>query len=615
MQVSINMNQKHHEYYGLKLLLSMIIMIMVLAYSSFYLIENYYSKSFLQYDMRSNKVYFFKSAALKNMYLKYNMDYEGYQTRVNYFKDLCSKNGYGVGDVDISTLANLKKNDKLILLDAMSLSADEIEVIDLFVAKGGRVLFNFTSGFLDSSFEYRNENLVRKITGLTLDEKINTIKNDPNNTGYVSVKLLSPMAKYLQEGEALEFAIYDPLPIFNTKNVEMIDAYLTTWGQDNYAKVNKNLELTQAQSGLIWHGNKEKGKWVYFSFPSYVFVDGNQAAYAKLFKGMLEYLERDISTMVYPYIDAKNIVFVSEDTEYKFENLKQFYDVSLKNKIPVTAFCVANLAQEHKELMAEVARSDYMEIGSHSFTHNKIVGESDEVYENETIGSKKLLDKLTAQEIKGFRPPREEIDAKMIQLLQDGGFKYILSAGEKRLSPYFNEDILIIPRHGTDDYSYLINLDWNSSQVLNQMEKEVGVVTSLDGIYTMSTHTHLMTYSTNISIVDNFFKYVNSQPKMSAMNGHMIYERILQKSKISLNTKETAKKLIMTLNNSNDTEVKNLKVELYIGTDVVLKDVESEIIGVNTELLKVADGRYTLTIDSLKPQSQMVFFVNYDKAL
>ncbi|MBD3839313.1 MAG: polysaccharide deacetylase family protein, partial [Epsilonproteobacteria bacterium] len=563
----------------------------------------------------SNKVYFFKSAALKNMYLKYNMDYEGYQTRVNYFKDLCSKNGYGVGDVDIATLANLKKNDKLILLDAMSLSADEIEVIDLFVAKGGRVLFNFRSGFLDSSFEYRNENLVRKITGLTLDEKINTIKNDPNNKGYVSVKLLSPMAKYLQEGEALEFVIYDPLPIFNTKNVEMIDTYLTTWGQNNYVKVNKNLELTQAQSGLIWHGNKEKGKWVYFSFPSYVFVDGNKAAYAKLFRGMLEYLERDISAMVYPYIDAKNIVFVSEDTEYKFENLKQFYDVSLKNKIPVTAFCVANLAKEHKELMAEVARSDYMEIGSHSFTHNKIVGESDEVYENETIGSKKLLDKLTAQEIKGFRPPREEIDAKMIQLLQDGGFKYILSAGEKRLSPYFNEDILIIPRHGTDDYSYLINLDWNSSQVLNQMEKEVGVVTSLDGIYTMSTHTHLMTYSTNISIVDNFFKYVNSQPKMSAMNGHMIYERILQKSKISLNTKETAKKLIMTLNNSNDTEVKNLKVELYIGTDVVLKDVESEIIGVNTELLKVADGRYTLTIDSLKPQSQMVFFVNYDKAL
>lgn len=615
MQVSINMDQKHHEYYGLKLLLSMIIMIMVLAYSSFYLIENYYSKYFSQYDMRSNKVYFFKSATLKNMYLKYNMDYEGYQTRVNYFKDLCSKNGYGVGDVDISTLADLKKNDKLILLDAMSLSADEIEDIDLFVAKGGRVLFNFRSGFLDSSFEYRNENLVRKITGLTLDEKINTIKNDPNNKGYVSVKLLSPMAKYLQEGEALEFVIYDPLPIFNTKNVEMIDTYLTTWGQNNYVKVNKNLELTQAQSGLIWHGNKEKGKWVYFSFPSYVFVDGNKAAYAKLFRGMLEYLERDISAMVYPYIDAKNIVFVSEDTEYKFENLKQFYDVSLKNKIPVTAFCVANLAKEHKELMAEVARSDYMEIGSHSFNHKKIVGESNEVYENETIGSKKLLDKLTAQEIKGFRPPREEIDAKMIQLLQDGGFKYILSAGEKRLSPYFNEDILIIPRHGTDDYSYLINLDWNSSQVLNQMEKEVGVVTSLDGIYTMSTHTHLMTYSTNISIVDNFFKYVNSQPKMSAMNGHMIYERILQKSKISLNTKETAKKLIMTLNNSNDTEVKNLKVELYIGTDVVLKDVESEIIGVNTELLKVADGRYTLTIDSLKPQSQMVFFVNYDKAL
>ena len=603
----------NNDYYGLKLLASLSVLLFLLAYTSFYLMQNYYSKSFLEFNLKSEKVYFLKSDTLKKMYEKNNMDYDAYLIRVEHFKLLCLKNSYESKDVYSDELSELRVDSKLIVLDMMSLSKSEINEIDEFVSRGGKMLFNFTSGFLSTSLKYQRDNLVSRVTGLKINESINTIKFDINSTGYMSTRLMSPLSKYLSQGRALEVVLYDPLPIFDTPSSLDADAYLTNWSQSNYLNISKNVELSKDQSGVLWHGYKEKGKWIYFSFPSYSFIDSSPAFYAHLFKGMLEFLDQEITPVAYPYIDAKNAVFVSEDTEYKYKNIKQFYDVSTKHEFPVTAFCVASLAEENREIMKEVSKGKYFEIGSHSYTHKKIVGESDEVYERETKGSKKLLKELTKQEIYGFRPPREEIDTKMVELLNDNGFKYILGAGENRLTPYFNEDIMIIPRHGTDDYSYLINLDWDSEKILNEMRHQVNLLTDLNGIYTMSTHTHLMIFSSNINIVDKFFTYVKTQKQMTPMNGKMIYDRVSAKLKIGLHTNLTPKKLVMTFTNDNLEEVNNVHYELYVDSEVKLKSVESEIIGVKSELIKLSENNYTLIIKSMKPKSQMVLFLNYDK--
>lgn len=463
MQVRVTPNAKHHDYYGLKLLFSLILMILFLTYTSFYLMQNYYSQAFLEYGVKGKKIYFLQSDTLKSMYKKSKMDYKAYQTHVEYFKQLSLKNGYQAVDIYSDKLQEIGKNELLIGLDMMALSSDEMQDIETFVSQGGKLFFNFTSGFIDASLEKQDENLVSKITGLQLDKNINTLKQNSKEAGVLSTKLLSPLAKYLQEGKGIGLTVYDALPIFHTKDMQSIDTYLTTWTQTDLIKVDEQHRLQASQSGLIWHGYKDAGKWVYFNFPGYVFMDVNQDIYAKLFQGMLEYLEDDISVMPYPYIDAKNIVFVSEDTEYKFENLERFYDISLQNKFPVTAFCVAQLAEKHKDLMTKVSKGDYFEVGSHSYSHQKIVGESEEVYKKEIIGSYDLLKKLTKQDIFGFRPPREEIDADMAELLEEGGYKYVLGTNEGKLSPYMKDDILMIPRKGTDDYSYLINLDWNST--------------------------------------------------------------------------------------------------------------------------------------------------------
>lgn len=613
MKDTATMHSDAHDYYGLKLLIALIVLFLLLTYTSFYLIQNYYSKSLLEFNLSGKKVYFLESDTLKSMYKKNGMDYEGYKKRVEYFKELALKSSYESQDIYSNELENIESDSKLVVLDVMSLSTSEIEDIDSFVSRGGRIVFNFTSGFLSTSLNYQKDNLVSRITNLSLDAEFNTLKYDRNTTGYLSTKLLSPLSRHMQDGDALELVLYDPLPVFNTPEQLEADAYFTNWSQVNYLSVGKDRELTKKQSGALWHGYKDRGKWVYFSFPSYAFIDVESQKYANLFQGMLEYLDEDISIAAYPYIDAKNVVFVSEDTEYKYENLEQFYTTAEKNSFPVTAFCVAYLAEENRELMEKVSKSRYMEIGSHSYTHKKIVGESDEVYEKETQGSKKLLYTLSKQDIIGFRPPREEMDEKLIELLEEGGFKYILAAGDNRLSPYFMEDIMIIPRHGTDDYSYLINLDWDASRILQQMKHEVNVITDLNGIFSMSTHTHLMSFSTNISITDDFFQYVNKQKHLTPMNGKMLYDRVFKKTNMRLQTNSTLKKFIVTLTNDNREEVKNIHYEVYVDSDTKIKNVESEIIGIETELIRKKKNVYTLIIKEMKAQSEMVLFLNYEK--
>lgn len=601
---------KPKDYYGLKLFLGLFFLILILAYTSLHAIQNYYPSSIFSFGKEEKKIYFLESNTLENMYAKMDMDYDIYSQRIHSFESIADEYGYTSYRVKTNNLLNIDKNSVVLILDMVSLSSKEINDIDTFVKMGGKVLLNFTSGFLNESFSYQKNNLVSRVTDLKLSKKHNTLKFQKKDFVYLSTRLLSPITQYLPEGHGLPLSLYDALPIFNT--AQEADGYLTNWSQTRHVSLGENKELSSNESGLIWHGTKAKGKWVYFSFPSYVFTEGGGESFKKLFRGMLTYLNNQINVQLYPYIDAKNAVFISEDTEYKYENLKQFYNISKKYNFPVTAFCVANLALKHKSLMKKVAKDKNIEIGSHSYTHEKIVGEKDEVYEKETIGSKKVLNQFSKEDLIGFRAPREEVDDKMIRLLEGANYKYILSAAENRLYPYYNDEMLIFPKHATDDYSFLINLDWNSNQILEVMKKEVETLARLDGVYTLSTHTHLMTFGSNIKILDKFFRHVKQQKKMTPMNGKMLYERVSKRLNISTESVMTENKLILTISNDNTVSVNDVHFEVVVDPSMQIKGIESEIIGLKTTIQKKTKNTYLLKIGSLKPKSQIVLFIKYD---
>ena len=100
---------------------------------------------------------------------------------------------------------------------------------------------------------------------------------------------------------------------------------------------------------------------------------------------------------------------------------------------------------------------------------------------------------------------------------------------------------------------------------------------------------------------------------MSPMNGTMIYDRLSKIQGLTLQTTLSQKKLIMTLKNSNATSVNNIHYELDVGPNIKLTGIESEMIGVKAELIQVSPHEYTLIVKALKPKSEMLLFVNYEK--
>ncbi len=262
--------------------------------------------------------------------------------------------------------------------------------------------------------------------------------------------------------------------------------------------------------------------------------------------------------------------------------------------------------------MKQAGQNAYLEIGSHSFSHKKIVGESPETYEREITGSKEVLEKLSGKKVIGFRPPREEIDDRMVDLLEESGYRYIFNRSENRLTPYLKEDTLIIPRHGTDDYDFLVKLDWNDKKILSTIIEEAETVTRLNGIYTLSTHTHLLNYGSNIHITESFFRHVKNHPRLHAMNGRMIYRRINQRKHLKFETEVTKNKLILTMGNDLYEPIENLHIKIFTQPGVRLKKIESEKIGNVAHLKHDKAGTYTVVVEKIKPKSQAIFFINYE---
>jgi len=410
---------------------------------------------------------------------------------------------------------------------------------------------------------------------------------------------------------------YDKLPLFNTPNFLKPDLVATSFNQATPpVATDMTKSLHQHEAGMGWHGYLGKGKWVYTSLPSYAFYDNTDQAdaYKKLLSGMIDYLSKPIIAKIYPYIDYKSAVFISEDTEYKFENFQRFADLAKENQTPVTAFIVAGLAKQpqYKEMMENIAKNPYVEFASHSTSHKQIVGKDEAYVKQETAGSKTILDKYAPQPIHGFRPPREELNDLMRKELSQSGFTYILGATQEHLYPEFDKkepSLLIIPRHGTDDYSYLVNLDWDQKQIVDQMIKEVNFVTDLNGIYTLSVHTHLFTYSTNIEIMRKFFKYLKQHPKFKPLNGQALTKRVVLAKGIEQKLTHDGDVYTLTIENNNQLPVDNLYIKLFKNPNL---RVTKGSVDQSTSTVKVDNQDNTLYVNHIDPKSSVTIHFQLD---
>ncbi len=515
------------------------------------------------FTLFAKEIYILKSDDTISFYKSRKLNYENYINRIDEIDKIIRNFGYKTKIIGDSDVKNLKSNSILMLFDTLVVSKSNIEKIIEFVKNGGSLYFNFNVAF--NSGDY----LINKITGFKQYEKF-THFDFKKSSPFATPKILSPITTYVPNGERMDLILYEMLPVFKTPNYLEPDLLATNWQQTSTPTFIKNNQIISiSDAGLTWHGSKKRGRWVYCNFPSYSITEEDKKSnyFKKLLRGIVEYLDRDVIVRKYPYVDVDNVVFVSEDTEYRYESFISYYSLGIKYKFPLTAFCVANLSKKYADIFYNAVTSPYLEIASHSTTHKKIIDKDDATIANETIGSKKILEALSKKvNVRGFRPPREEINQKMVDDLIKGKYTYLMEKNKGRLYPFFeHKGLLTIPRTATDDYQYLVSLDWNKKEILKKMKEETKMIAYLNGIYAFSMHTHLMAFSKNITILEDYIKFVKANPYLKPMFGYEVSKKSIQAMNIDIKyQKKGENRGEIIIENRNSENIKNFTFRLYI---------------------------------------------------
>jgi len=322
-------------------------------------------------------------------------------------------------------------------------------------------------------------------------------------------------------------------------------------------------------------------------------------------KTPLELLRHESAAVLYPFLHLKNVVFVSEDTEYKYPQLLRFARLAGEFGIPSTLFCVASLAQKYPDITKEAAALAGIEIASHSYSHTSLEEVDDAGLVRETAYAKEILEQISGQEVIGFRPPKEEIDKRAKEAIIEAGYRYVMERTRPHLLPFLDDELVIIPRHGTDDYNYLVNLDWDQEEILRQILRENAFLNDLGALFTLSVHTHLLTYDTNIEVLRRYFAYLKSRKEITPLNGRQLETIARKKSKISIEVQRNPKSLVVTLRNGNSEPVDRVRFRLYHLGEKRIERVYSEIINIKARIIEEGKDYVDVEVERLYPEAAL----------
>ncbi len=509
-----------------------------------------------------------------------------------------------------SDILTLPENAILFAPDMYKATKNTMKKIESFIKKGGTFIFNYHFGYFTNGDYLTGPKRIETITGLKfLSESVSK-----EHINFYIPNIMSPLIKTDINAKRHDLVLYgsDTLPIFKSDFTP--DMIITNWEVTSPPMLNGKF-LSVNEDGIAWHGFYGKGKWFYFSLPLYVFLDMPKNLFGKYMNNLTEYAKNDFVIAKYPYIDADKAVFISEDTEYKYENMINFARLAKKEHINVTLFCVAKLALQHPAITKEAASFPNVEIGSHSFSHTKILGAPLSKVIKEIEGSKEILQKITGKPVYGFRPPREEIDKIMENELRKAGYKYVMEKTKPFLLPKEVYDNLItIPRHGTDDYIYVINLDWNKSKILKKIIQETEMLTKMHALYTLSVHTHLLSYKTNLSVSEKYFEYLNKHTDIKAFKGIELNNRARELPNITFKKEYYGNNILLSIYNKNNKTVKNFSFRIF-WPNIKIKAILP--VDVSTKIKKIKNStkrHYTdYRINKLSPNSSTSVIIKYEK--
>ncbi len=125
---------------------------------------------------------------------------------------------------------------------------------------------------------------------------------------------------------------------------------------------------------------------------------------------------------------AKNIAPASWDTMESrvVRNTERILQIFDDNSIKATFFILGCVAEREPGLVRNIANEGH-EIASHGYSHQLIYAQTPELFKEETIRSKQLLEDISAKAVNGYRAASYSITNKSLwalDILAEAGLKY-----------------------------------------------------------------------------------------------------------------------------------------------------------------------------------------------
>lgn len=605
--------RKSYIPYSVKIIVNVFTMTFITAYLTFFLLENFAAQDsiFVVKEPRSD-IYIVDSAHTRKTMSDWGLDGSQYQKQLDAYSARFNHSPYKVKRINANEIKTISSDSVLLVLDAITLSTNNIKDIEAYVQRGGSLMMNHMAGFNDPAGDFRGGSFVKAMTGLSYQKLVS--EQLPHEGLFITPKILSPLTKDIPDGDRLSLVVYETLPVFQNNYLKP-DVVLTNWAQNKPPSNFRNESMPVDNSGVMWHGLKGEGRWVFFSFPGYVFNEkGSQAEqFDQLLQGAINYLRLPTQLRIMPYLDSDSATIVFEDVEYKYETLNEFIGLAEKYSVPLTTFQVADVAKTKPALLARSHQSPFIEVASHSYTHGPIIGQPNTTLSKELEGSKAFLQK-GGEEVLGFRPPREELDDEMLEVLIDADYGYVLASAQDKMYPQIlANQLVVLPRLGTDDYEFFVTGKMTGDKIQSTVFKEESFIRGLNGVYTLGVHTHLMTYGKNLKILDNILEYLTQDKNINIMSAQQLTHKVRTTQNIEHSVSTTNQNHLINVTNNNRTDVEHFTLRLYWHGSKPITSIKSDKIGAKISYKHFLSDKYSdIHIRDMKANSNMSIFAKYE---
>ncbi len=121
----------------------------------------------------------------------------------------------------------------------------------------------------------------------------------------------------------------------------------------------------------------------------------------------------------------KKAIYLTFDQGYENGYTSKILDILKKKKVKATFFILQDYAERNPELVKRMIKEGHT-VGNHSVSHPSMPKISIEEAKQEIMGLHNYIKEKFGYEMKEFRPPRGEFSERILQLINECGYKTVM---------------------------------------------------------------------------------------------------------------------------------------------------------------------------------------------